>query len=300
MAIYRKLWLKNGDDEEYDLTDKVDEYFFGNINGFGAETEISTVRLGNFEYASSYLYNMLNIEGTIYFHNGKGNPYIYQDYQDFFMFCNKLPLYLYYEPPHLVGKPVYRQVLLNKIEKTEISPKTKALECPVSFKPLSFWYTKDEEIVFVVMQEEGKGKKYLLNRPYAYRGDNMNHIDLINNCPFPVPLKIQIKGIFGDVSYSLYDNKNNLYGNGRIINERKMLKIIINSDDLNESIYIEDTAGEVATPVNNQDFSICKPGVDFTFLYLKPGKNFISFNIDEPGDFVRVDLSYPRGIYASI
>lgn len=300
MAIYRKLWLVNGDGREFDLTDRVDEFFLANIGGFGAESEIGTVRLGNSEYASSFQYNMINIEGTIYFHNEKGNPYKYQSYQDFFVFCNQLPLYLYYEPPHRAGNPVYRQVLLNKVEKTEVSPKTKALECPVSFKPLTFWIDSSETVVTASPQDEGEGKKYPLDRPYAYKGDSLKHVTLINKSPFPVPLKINIDGEFGNFSYSLFTKKGELYGNGKIIDAYTMLNVEINSDDLNENLYIKNIVGEVAMPANNQDFSICKPGVDFTFLYLQPGENFIAFDFEKISNYTRITLSYPGGVYASI
>lgn len=300
MANYRRIWLKNGDGVELDITDKVDEYFLAEIGGFGAESEIGVVRLGDAEYASSFQYSMLNIEGKMYFRNVLGNPYIYQDYQDFFVFCNQLPLFLYYEPPHRVGRPVYRQVLLNKIDKTEISPETNALECAISFKPLTFWIASDKTEIIISPANEGEGKKYLLDRPYAYKGDSLKHVRLMNNSPFVVPIRIEVNGSFESFSYNLYDKNNELYGNGRIEDPYTLNRVVIDSDDLNETLFIENTVGVVPEPANNQDFSIARPNVDFTFLYLRPGENYISFDFQKIEPYTKIKITYAGGVYASI
>ena len=294
MAI-RKFWLINGEGNRFDLTD-FKSAFLNEPNGFGSTNTIAVTRLGNSQKLSSVIDNFDPFGGEILFQNSEDNAQSYDSYTSFIQFISILPLYFHYQTPAMSNENYYREVVLNSIEKGEVDYETNLLRCNVQFTPLTLW-KNDTTTIVAASSKKDAGKKYVLNRQYAYTSSGYEDIILYNKSPSCVPLEIEINGRCVNPSFTLYDSLGNVYGVCRLIG--KFDYVYINSDDRYEEIKLSLDGAWLNNAANYQDFTVGIPNQAYlTFCYLNPGTSGMKFSFaDEFDGEVRIKW---RDEYATI
>lgn len=294
MAKYRELKLINGKDNVWKLTDKSFKVFASDLSGFGASKTVNVLRLGLEQIVTSSQFNLDTFGYTIYFYDDSIVDQ-YQKYNDFIRFLSYKPLYQEYIVPS--DKKAYRrEIEVISIEKSEVNPETKCLECPVVFQPLTFWMDAESSVIDKDNQI-GEGKQYPLARPYAYGNVSLANIPINFEGLIDAPLEISINGTCTDPIYNLSDEDGNMYGVGRFIGTFD--KIYVNSDELNQEIILFRNGVKLDNPWSYRDLTVGKPNETFvTFLKLKAGNSRMSFRL---GDFFEgsVRLKW-RNRYVSI
>lgn len=273
---YRKLWLENGTGEKYDLTNIADTLLMNSLGGLGANATLASQRVGTSQLITFSQWQLLSITGNLIFKNENTNATAYDEYKKFFDFTTVPPLVLNYQTPDLINEYWYREVTLSLLEKSEVDVEYSTLICGVEFVPMTMWLSSEEYTV-VAVSGTSEGKSYPLTRPYAYAINDIENIRLFNKYNTNVPIIIEIKGDCIDPNYSLFDFKNEKYGAGKIFGTYDY--VYINSSDLEEQIFLSKNDIPTTNPVSKQDPTVGVPGkVYVTFLYLRPGENFMKFN----------------------
>lgn len=294
MAV-RKFWLINGNGQKFDLTDFKDG-FLNNPAGLGFTATVTLTRLGNAQKLNSITDDLNNISGELLMRNNDDNALAYDAYTEFIKFASVLPLFLHYQTPAMSNYSFYREIVLSSIEKSEVDYETNLLRCNIVFTPLTMW-RNDSLTTVVASAKKNTGKKYNLNRPYAYASAGYENITLNNNSPSSVPLIIEIEGACSNPAFSLYDQNGDVYGICRINGEFDY--VYINSDDLEEEIKLSKDGAWLNNAVNYQDFSIAIPNKAYlTFCYLRPGKSGMKFTFADEFDG-KISVSW-RDEYASV
>lgn len=273
---YRKFWLVNGENEEYDITNFYHTALAINPAGLGATAAVSTTRLGNSRMANSLQWELKDITLDLLFVNNENNAAAYDQYKKFLHFVSKLPLNLYYQTPDMANTSYFKEVIITNIDKTEVSIETSTLNCPITITPLTMWKSSAETIV-EVSARKGNGKDYTLRRPYIYAGDDLDNVVLNNNSNISIPMIIEIYGVCENPHYALYNYKLEQYGAGRFLGTFDY--VYINSEDLNEDIQLQKDGAFLPNAISHQDPTVGMQGQTYlTFLYLAPGKNIMRFN----------------------
>lgn len=129
---YRQFNLVNDLGETYRLTlaDRYGAAFLYDVNGMGSEETATYQQIGNRFNITTRKINQQTISGTIKF----VNPYAYQNYDRFVLFCQHKPLKIYYRTP--TGE-FWRDGIVSSIEKNEDS---NSLVATISFMATSLWY----------------------------------------------------------------------------------------------------------------------------------------------------------------
>lgn len=265
--MYRKFALSNGNNATWDLTDPSFESFASSPTGLGFEAESSYIRVGNDNILTYSQYAMVTKTFEILFYADTLQRK-YQMYNDFVRFLMVEPIYLLYITP--ASNVTYRmKVKVDSLEKGEVSPDNRMLSCPISMTPLSFW---EDNIANVIVAEPvplGEGKTYPLERPYSYSRVGTRDIPIVCNGTLPSPLRFTVDGESEDLTWTLIDANNTPYGIGKI--EGTYDVVSINSDEAEESIYLESNGTVVSNPYGYQDLEIGSPDeIQVTFLRLKP------------------------------
>ena len=274
--MYRKFWLVNSNGDKWDLTDK--ETFGASPSGLGISNNYASIRLGNSDLVTFLNHNLNEVGLTLLFF-GDNNSDIYQKYNLFIQFISFLPIKLHYQPPFMNGDDsYYRETIVSSIDKTEIKSNASYLACETRFKPQTLWRSSKENII-EVSSEYAKGKRYPLRRPYSYGGNSVENITLINNSTQDAPLIVEIQGAAENPLWLLYDFGAKLYGASKFFGEYE--HVIVNANDLEESISLFDGYSNIPNPASYQDLEIGSPNeIYVTFLKLKPGRNTMIFNFD--------------------
>lgn len=273
MANYRKFSLVNGTGATLSLIDDKKKIIGIEPTGLGFSKSTSTLRIGNESVLTYEQDSLQNIELRIIFYGT--NKEIYKNYQDFVDFVSVEPLYLLYEKPDTSN--VFRRLgYISSLGKSEISTDN-YMACPMVFTTQSFWEDNIERSIVASSSQSGEGKSYPLTRPYFYAKQSINDMIVNSTGGMETPLKIEISGATTNPSYSLFDANGKQYGLGKLLGTYD--KITIDSDDTDETIYLE--SGGVATdnPYNYQDLSIGDGKTQLTFLKVRSGENKIVFNL---------------------
>jgi hypothetical protein len=295
---YRRLWLENRLGEIYDMTDIAGSAFLEGIAGLGAVSTLEIVPLNGAELVTADSWEMVDATGNLYFKLGLGIGDPYQEYRRFMSFCALLPLRLCYQTPDLSEGDYYRrQCRILSIDKTEIDQESNTLVCPITIHPLELWRGLTEDIDEVEAEESEGGKLYPLDRPYIYARNSHSFIALSCFGDIATPLAVTIDGSTDNPQWSLYDSSNTLYGRARIVGTYDAIEV--NSDPLNQ--YIKLLVGDAYVPnaFARQDVTVGVPGVvQATFLYLKPGENYLTLQLGDGFDG-KITVRRPR-LYVSV
>ena len=273
MSNVREFWLTNADDVRYSL---MDHSFLFEPEGLGFSVNINTVKLGNTDIILSENYNLGVFSGDLMFIGTRAE--VYQKYQDFLSFLARKPITLHYLPPN-TNDSYQCLVRVVSVEKTEVNYEDNCLHCPVEFYRQGMWFN-DTPNILDADSSISDGKKYPLDRPYSYGAVSLENIQLKNSGMTDTSLKIEIFGSCTDPSWRLYDDESIQYGACKILGTYDYVRV--DSDDLNEEIYLERGGSVIANAINYQDLSVGSPQQVFvTFLKLHPGTSTLRFDLDD-------------------
>lgn len=276
--MVRQFYLENSLGNRYELTNKNFKQFLNEPNGLGFVKNLTVLRLGNDELITDEQFSMPSISGEVLFYDNLENAY--QDYLEFINFIRYTPIKLYYLPPNLLF-PYYIECSITQVDKSEYQ-REGYLSCPITFYGYTLWQNSQESSLTVTNSESSDGKYYELVRPYHYSGNSLNSIRINNNGDVPIGFEFEIEGsvtnprltaIYNDVIYGLLK----LNGTFDVVK--------VNSNDIEESIYLENNGSVVTNPLSYQDLSIADGVASITFFKLKVGESRLSFTCDKPSSF---------------
>ena len=266
----RKFWLSNARNENYNLMGQ--KPFLHSPTGLGFTVDLATLRLGNSQLITAESYNLGQFQADLIFFGNR--PTQYQNYQTFLQFIRYTPLQLHYQTPNS-NDSYFCYVRINSLGKTEISPTDGVLHVPVSMLRQTLWYSDSINTITVNNSASG-GKLYPLERPYSYEPAAFTNIPVYNDSITDAPFKMELTGSITDMEYKVYDANGNQYGACKITGTYDV--ITIDSDELDENIYLENNGSAIANAINYQDLTVGNPSeVYVTFIKLKPGQNYIKF-----------------------
>ena len=288
--MYRKLWLKNNQGNIFTFTEESIKSFLNNPTGFGFQKTINGLTMGNITKVLSSSYNFASITGNILFYNAREQAY--QDYFNFVNFISFEPIKLYYQPPNTL-KPYYCDVEVMQSDKGEYNI-NRYLEIPLILQMTSHWQDAEETIIEV---ESGvaDGKYYDLERPYYYGANTLDNIALTNTGQDEVGFIVEVNGSVVNPQWTIYQD-NEVVGTCKLTGTFD--KVIVNSRDGEQEIYLENNGSVITNPTSYQDLSIT--GGILTFCRLKVGQAKMVFTAGNIGTFsgnVKVHL---RNSYISV
>lgn len=276
---YRKFWLENQDGELWYFTELENKTFLNKPMGLGMSVQYGGFRLGNAQIVNYQSYDLLSVQGTLFFYRNSRAD-IYKDYFDFMKFISKNSLLkLHYKTPNSF-ESYYRYCFVQQIDKGEINNNSLIMECPIIFATQTFWRNDIKNVLVVDNTRTNDGKSYPLERPYHYATSGLSNMKVTNRGNTDTALKITIEGEVTNPLINVYDNHNKKYGAVKMIGTFD--KVVIDSDDLNESIRLERNGAVLVAPYSYQDLSIGSPNQTYvTFIKLKSGESTLRFNSDE-------------------
>lgn len=283
--MYRKFYLKNGVGNTFTLTDKNFNYFMQDPQGLGFQKTVNGYTLGNVTKVTSSSYNFMTISGELLFYSERENAY--QEYFNFVNFISFEPLQLFYLPPNTLT-PYYCDIELTQADKSEYN-KDGMLHVPLSMQMTSRWLSSEETVIELSKSFVGDGKHYDLERPYYYAGNSLSNVEITNTGSEDIGMIIELNGDITNPQWTFTQNSV-VYGSCKINGTYDYVKV--NSQDGEQSIYLENDGSIIANPTVYQDLSIT--GGVLTFIKLKTGTSIFSFtsgNIDDFNGTIKIRFS---------
>lgn len=278
MENVREFWLENQDGAIWRFTDKEVNTFLNAPKGLGMAVQYGGYRLGNTQVINYQQYDLLDVEGTLFFYRGSRAD-IYKEYFNFLQFISKNRLLkLHYRTPNSF-ESYYRYCFVQEVQKTEINNDALIMECPVRFSSQTFWRNDKKNVLVVDNSRQNDGKKYLLKRPYHYASSMLSNMKVINRGNTDTAIKITIEGESINPTINAFDNKGNKYGVMRLLGDFD--KVVVDSDDLSENITLIKDESVLTAPYSYQDLSVGAPNqVYVTFIKIKSGESVLRFTSD--------------------
>ena len=274
----RQFYLENSLGKKYELTNKNFKQFLNEPEGLGFSKNLNVLRIGNVELITDEQYSMPSISGEVLFYDNLENAY--QDYLEFINFVRYSPLKLYYLPPNMLF-PYYIECNITQVDKSEYQ-REGYLSCPVTFYGYTLWQNSQESNLVVSNSENKDGKYYELIRPYHYAGNSLNSIEINNTGDVPIGFVFEVVGSV--TNPRLIASQNGIvYGQLKLNGTFDYIRV--DSNDLTESIYLENNGTVITNPLSYQDLSIADGVSDITFFKLKIGESKLSFSCDKISSF---------------
>lgn len=274
----RQFYLENSLGKKYELTNKNFKQFLNEPEGLGFSKNLNVLRIGNDELITDEQYSMPSISGEVLFYDNLENAY--QDYLEFINFVRYSPLKLYYLPPNMLF-PYYIECSITQVDKSEYQ-RVGYLSCPVTFYGYTLWQNSQESTLTVGNSESKDGKYYELIRPYHYPGNSLNSIEINNTGDVPIGFVFEVVGSV--TNPRLIASQNGVvYGQLKLNGTFDYIRV--DSNDLTESIYLENNGTVITNPLSYQDLSIADGVSDITFFKLKIGESKLSFSCDKISSF---------------
>lgn len=276
--MIRQFYIENSLGNKYYLTNKNFKHFLNEPNGLGFTKNLTVLRLGNDELITDEQFSMPSISGTILFYDDVGKAY--QNYLEFINFIKYAPIKLYYLPPNLLF-PYYIECRITQVDKSEYT-KNGYLSCPITFYGYTLWQNSQESTLTVGNSESKDGKYYELIRPYHYSGNSLNSIKINNIGDVPVGFVFEV---VGNVTNPRLIATQDGVAYGQLKLNGTFDYIRVDSNDLTESIYLENNGTVITNPLSYQDLSIADGVGNITFFKLKIGESKLSFSCDKVSSF---------------
>lgn len=274
----RQFYLENSLGKKYELTNKNFKQFLNEPEGLGFSKNLNVLRIGNDELITDEQYSMPSISGEVLFYDNLENAY--QDYLEFVNFVRYSPLKLYYLPPNMLF-PYYIECSITQVDKSEYQ-RVGYLSCPVTFYGYTLWQNSQESNLVVSNSENKDGKYYELIRPYHYAGNSLNSIEINNTGDVPIGFVFEVVGSVTNPRLIASQNRI-VYGQLKLNGTFDYIRV--DSNDLTESIYLENNGTVITNPLSYQDLSIADGVSDITFFKLKIGESKLSFSCDKISSF---------------
>ena len=276
--MIRQFYIENSLGNKYYLTNKNFKHFLNEPNGLGFAKNLTVLRLGNDELITDEQFSMPSISGTILFYDDVGKAY--QNYLEFVNFIRYTPIKLYYLPPNLLF-PYYIECSITQVDKSEYT-KNGYLSCPITFYGYTLWQNSQESSLIVKNNENTDGKHYELIRPYHYAGNSLSSIIINNTGDVPIGFVLEVVGSVTNPRL-IATQDGMTYGQLKLNGTFDYVKV--DSNDLTESIYLENNGAIITNPLSYQDLSIADGISTLTFFKLKVGESRLSFSCDKISSF---------------
>lgn len=275
----RKFWLENQNGDIWHFTDEESSTFLESPSGLGFALNYGGFRLGNAQVVNSMQHQLMDVQGTLKFIRDS-RAKVYQSYFDFLQFISKNSLLkLHYKTPNSF-ESYYRYCFVKQLDKTEIDDNRLVMNCPIVFATQTFWRNDNLNSVIADNSLTEDGKKYPLERPYHYSASQLSNIKVFNRGNTDTSMRVTILGASKNPTINVYDNNGNKYGSLRMLGEFD--RVVVDSDDLNQSILLEKDGAILTAPYSYQDLSIGSPNqVMITFIKLKSGESTLRFTNDD-------------------
>lgn len=296
---YRKFWIINSLGDRYDLTADNATVFLNDPEGFGFQRQYSSVKVGISELVTSSEFVLTDIEGELLFFDSL-NGVKYQHYENFIQFAKYKPLEFHYETPNNIDS-YHCEVLFVQAEKGEVG-EDGILRIPVVFHRLTEWLTDTTYTIVLTNDPLGTGKfhnaqgvsPYMLHyvstdedhlsslAHYQYIGTTLDDTVIYNEGTDDVGFKVEVDGSIQNFGFNLTQD-GEVYGKCQI--NGTFDKIIIDSVERSESIYLENNGSVIANPEQYQDFTIRNGSAYLTWCKLKVGESRLGITAGELSSF---------------
>lgn len=247
---YRKFWLINNSNEQWDLTEKDFKAFLNNPTGLGFKKTIEMTRYGEKAVKNNETYDFPSVQGELLFYDS-ANSNRYDKYNQFVRFIMDTPLKLYYQIPVSISSQIADIYSLDceitQLDKTESKP-DRLMRCNVTFSGLGFW--EGDEVTI-----SGSGLSYTIEN----KGD------------FPVGFEITFEGNFSNPYFTL-EQDGELYGECKFDDSQNTFSnVYVNSNDGEQDIVLKQSGTILPNPLSYQDLSISNGNIYVTFVKLAKG-----------------------------
>lgn len=283
MPDYRKFWIINSLGERYDLTKENATVFLDEPEGFGFNRKYSSVKVGNSELVTAQDFALTDIEGELLFYDDT-NGLKYQHYQNFIQFAKYKPLEFHYQTANDFTS-FHSEVLFVKAEKTQTG-QDGILRIPVVFHRLTEWLTDDTFAIVLNNDPIGKGKYFdadgqglhmLYYDPddgYSYAGTSLSGATIINEGTDDVGFELEVDGSVTNMQFTLSQD-GETYGICKITGTYD--KVVINSVERNESIFLQSGNTVISNPEQYQDFTAGNGVAYLTWCKIRVGQSTFAF-----------------------
>lgn len=267
--MYRKFSLLNGNNVTLSLTDNT---YCATPNGLGFSTDISTLRQGN-ESKLTYEQFGLSTIGLSVKISGTTKANVYANYRALADVLIYDPLYLIYELPN--GTSYRRKCKVSSLTKGEIGTDG-CLNCDLALTPLGFWEDLIETTRTITSFSSAQTFNIAntLDTPLylSYYGGTLTNPSIAVTQNSVEYAYLKFLGTFGSM--------------------------VVNANEVDESIVLTAGGVEEANPYSKQDFITyaTKQGELKTFIKLKNGQSSMAFSGFSGGTFV---VKY-RNRYATV
>jgi hypothetical protein len=256
---YRQFRLINSVGEEYDLCDL--DHAFYSPDGLGFQRNISAVQVGDaFAPVDNKLAQQV-IKGEMRFRS-------YELYSGFKEFISSGGLTLAYLPKGMQTW-YYRNIEVQRLDKSEIDRTAHRLICPIDFLAFSQWYEKANAKKTIDLT--GENTVFPLVFPWVFSDAEKNELLLVNERISPAPCKIIISGPCVNPAWTLRQDGRTIAKGGMTMSIAAGEKLVIDSNIESMGIIKITSAGSEVNAYQYSDFSTGR------FIFAPTGESRLKF-----------------------
>lgn len=258
---FRQFRLINAVGAEYDLCDT--DHFFSTPGGLGFQRNISSLQVGDSFAPVENKLNQQIITGEMRFRN-------YEEYSGFKEFASSGGLVLAYQPKGFIDVWYYRNVDVQRLDKTEIDHVSRRLICPVDFICFSLWYEKTNAQKTVDLT--GENTVFPLEFPFMFCAAEKNELVLNNDRVSPAPCRIIISGAVVNPSWVLKQGGVTIASGAVNVTIASGEKLIVDSNVESMRIVKLTSSGAEVNVYQYSDFSTER------FIFAPTGESRLKFS----------------------
>lgn len=256
---YRQFRLINSVGEEYDLCDLAHAFYAP--DGLGFSRNISTMQVGDaFAPVENKLAQQV-IKGEMRFKS-------YALYSEFKEFISSGNLTLAYQPKG-IQTWYYRNVEVQRLDKSEIDRTAHRLICPIDFLCFSQWYEKANAKKTIDLT--GENTVFPLVFPWVFSDAEKNELLLVNKRISPAPCKIIISGPCVNPAWVLKKDGKTIASGAMTISIAAGEKLIVDANIESMRIVKITSAGSEVNAYQYSDFSTGR------FIFAPTGESRLKF-----------------------
>ena len=240
---YRQFRLVNSAGDEYDLCDL--SHAFYSPDGLGFKKDISSVRVGSAYVQVESNLSQQTIKGEMRFKS-------YELYSGFKEFISAGGLVLKYQPKGFTAW-YYRDVAVERLDKSEIDRQAHRLICPIDFLCFSQWYEKANAKKTIDLT--GENTVFPLVFPWVFCDAEKNELLLVNERISPAPCKIIISGPCVNPAWTLRQDGKTIASGGMTMSIAAGEKLVIDSNIESMGIIKVTASGSEVNAYQYSDFS---------------------------------------------
>lgn len=293
---YRKFWIINSLGQTYELTKENSTIFLAEPEGLGFQRKYSSTKVGNSELVTAQEFELTDIEGSLLFFDDT-NGQKYQHYQNFIQFAKYKPLEFHYQTANDFTS-FHCEVLFVQADKTETGQDS-ILRVPVVFHRLTEWLSDETFVMVLDNTPVGTGKyfdaegqdNHMLYYPYDaldpdvgyyYAGLSLDGVDIVNEGTDDVGFQLEVDGTVTNMQFTLSQD-GETYGICKITGT--YTKVLINSVERDESIYLQNGNTVISNPEQYQDFTVGNGVAYLTWCKIRVGQTTFAFTCSNIGTF---------------